>query len=133
MKVHGECHCGNVAYDAEVDPERVTICHCSDCQRLTGTAYRVSVPTRISDFVLLRGSPATYVKTADSGAARGQVFCPQCGSPLYSHAMPDPVTYGLRVGCLDQRHELPPRKRIWCSSALAWSIDIGALPGRERE
>ena len=133
MKVHGECHCGNVAYDAEVDPERVTICHCSDCQRLTGTAYRVSVPTRRSDFTLLKGSPATYVKTGDSGAKRAQVFCPNCGSPLYAYAVGDPVTYGLRVGCLDERHALPPRKRIWCRSALAWSIDIGELPTRERE
>jgi hypothetical protein len=133
MKVHGECHCGSIAYEAEVDPAHVTICHCSDCQRLTGTAYRVSVPTRISDFTLLRGSPATYVKTAESGAKRAQAFCPQCGSPLYSHAMSDPVTYGLRVGCLDERHALPPRQRIWCGSALGWSVDIGALPTRERE
>jgi len=45
MDVQGSCHCGRIRYDAVVDPERVTICHCTDCQALTGTAYRVSVPT----------------------------------------------------------------------------------------
>jgi hypothetical protein len=133
MKVHGECHCGSVAYDAEVDPSRVTICHCTDCQRLTGSAYRVSVPTLRTDFVLLRGSPATYVKTGDSGARRAQVFCPQCGSPLYTYAVDDPRVYGLRVGCIEQRRQLPPQRQIWCRSALAWSMDIADLPKRERE
>jgi len=44
LRVHGSCHCGAISYEATVDTERVTICHCTDCQNLTGTAYRVSVP-----------------------------------------------------------------------------------------
>ncbi|HVO88918.1 MAG TPA: GFA family protein [Casimicrobiaceae bacterium] len=134
MKVQGACHCGAVSFEAEVDPERVTICHCTDCQELTGTAYRVSVPTRRQDFVLLGGAPKTYIKTAESGRKRVQAFCANCGSPIYAHALEDnPATYGLRVGCLDQRRELPPRRQIWCRSALDWALDLHGLPGSERE
>jgi len=133
MKVRGSCHCGQVRYESEVDPSRVTICHCTDCQQLTGSAYRVTVRTLQKDFVLLAGSPATYVKTGDSGAQRAQVFCPNCGSPLYTYGVGNTETYGLRVGCIEQRRELVPRQQIWCRSALDWAMDLGDLPRRERE
>ena len=45
MHIDGACHCGGITYEAEIDPDRVGVCHCNDCQRLTGTAYRVSVIT----------------------------------------------------------------------------------------
>ena len=134
MKVNGKCHCGAITYEAIVDPQRVAICHCADCQRLTGSAYRVSVPAAPDSFSLLTGSPAVYVKRAESGAKRAQAFCSVCGSPLYTYAPDaDVVTYGLRVGCIDQRRELPPRQQKWCQSALEWSMDITHLPRRDRE
>src|SRR5438270_9348216 len=135
MKVHGRCHCGAIEYEAEIDPARVSICHCSDCQQLTGTAYRVSVPTRREDFVLRSGSPTTYLKTtADSGAPRVQAFCSTCGSSIYTRAARDDFeTYGLRVGCLAERRSLAPSRQICCRSALPWAMDIAALPRRERE
>jgi hypothetical protein len=43
MKAHGSCHCGAIEFEALVDSARVTICHRTDCQNLTGTAYRVTV------------------------------------------------------------------------------------------
>ena len=133
MDISGSCHCGRIAYDAVVDPERVTICHCTDCQALTGSAYRVSVPTACEAFRLRCGTPRIYIKTGDSGARRAQAFCPDCGSPLYTYATDNPTTYGLRVGCIEQRRELPPKKRIWCRSALDWSLDLRDLPTRDRE
>ena len=98
MQVHGSCHCGDIRYEAEVDPEQTAICHCTDCQKLTGSAYRVSVPAREGSFQLLAGEPRIYVKTGDNGARRAQAFCPRCGSPLYTYAADDPRIYGLRVG-----------------------------------
>ena len=44
MKIDGGCHCGYITYAAEIDPEKVGICHCTDCQTLSGTAFRVSAP-----------------------------------------------------------------------------------------
>lgn len=133
MKVHGSCHCKAITYEAEVDLDRVTICHCTDCQALTGSAFRVSVPVAVQDFSLLSGIPNIYVKVAESGAKRAQAFCPNCGSPLYTHAVGDPKSYGLRVGCIAERNQLVPRKQKWCSSALAWTQNLEGIPRRDRE
>jgi hypothetical protein len=133
MEIRGSCHCGKIAYEAVVDPARVTICHCTDCQKLTGSAYRVSVPTPRESFRLMRGEPRIYIKVGDSGARRVQAFCADCGSPLYTQAAENPTTYGLRVGCIEERHALVPTKRIWCRSTLDWSVDLRGLETRERE
>lgn len=132
MHITGSCHCGDIAFEAEVDPASVSICHCTDCQQLTGTAFRVTVPATDSDFRLTRGEPAIYLKTtADSGNPRAQAFCGKCGSHLFATAPGDgPKTYGIRVGTLDQRRELPPRKQIWTHSAVDWLDAITALPGK---
>ena len=133
MKIQGACHCGDVSYEAIIDPARVSICHCTDCQALTGSAYRVTVPTLIEDFELLSGIPKIYIKTGASGAKRVQAFCERCGSPLYAHPVENPTTYGLRVGCIAQRRELVPSLQIWCNSALSWTGDIDGILKRQRE
>ena len=76
MKIDGGCHCGNITYTAEIDPENVGICHCTDCQTLSGTAFRTSVRANKETFHLAGGQPKIYVKTAESGAKRAQAFCP---------------------------------------------------------
>lgn len=134
MKVTGSCHCGQVTYEADVDPETVRLCNCSDCQKLTGSAYRVSVPAPRETFRLITGQLKTYVKTADSGDKRAHSFCPACGSPVYACALGDnPPRYTLRVGCLDQRASLPPMQQIWCDSAMPWSRDVRGIPGQARQ
>jgi hypothetical protein len=134
MQVHGFCHCGAIAFEAAVDPTRVTICHCTACQNLTGTAYRVTVAASAEGFRLTRGSPKTYIKVADSGNKRAQVFCAECGSHLYAHAaVENPESLGLRVGCLKERTVLIPRKRIWCRSALPWSENLQGMQHVEQE
>jgi hypothetical protein len=46
MKIDGGCHCGYIAYEAEADPAKTYICHCTDCQTLSGSAFRTVLPTR---------------------------------------------------------------------------------------
>jgi hypothetical protein len=127
MKVEGSCHCGAIAFAAEIDPERVRICHCTDCQKLSGTAFRVVVPCPEEQFQLLRGEPKVYVKTAESGERRVQAFCGDCGSPIYATSVGSGGrTFGIRVGALDQRDQLLPKRQFWQRSALTWLPD---LPG----
>ncbi len=132
MHVDGRCHCGAIAFAAEVDPERASICHCTDCQRFASAPYRASIPAAAADFRLLSGRPKIYVKTAESGAKRVQAFCEACGTPIYSSAVEAPPVFNLRLGTLDQRAEITPRRQIWRCSALAWADDIEGLPASER-
>src|SRR5215471_4444046 len=79
MRIHGSCHCGQITYEAEVDPDSVRVCHCTDCQQLCGSPFRAVVVTPSDTFTLLTGEPKTYVKTADSGNKRSHAFCGNCG------------------------------------------------------
>ncbi|WP_137110159.1 GFA family protein [Rhodobacter sp. SY28-1] len=134
MKVDGRCHCGHITFEAEVDHDRVLLCHCSDCQTLSGTAFRVVAQSVPRTFRLLSGSPRIYRKTADSGQQREQAFCPDCGTPIYSAPVaPEPRALGLRVGALRQRAELVPRMQLWVRSAPGWLSDIGAIPSHETQ
>jgi hypothetical protein len=126
MKVTGGCHCGQITYEAEVDPATVRVCHCTDCQRLTGTAFRTNIASLPGTFVLKSGTPKIYIKTADSGNRRAHAFCPDCGTPIYAAAPgPSPATVGLRVGALNERRQFTaPVRQAWCRSALSWSMDL---------
>ncbi|HXA99999.1 MAG TPA: GFA family protein [Steroidobacteraceae bacterium] len=132
MKVDGQCHCGQIRYEAEIDPANVSVCHCTDCQILTGTAYRVSAPASAASLVFRAGAPKIYIKTAESGNKRAQGFCSNCGTPIYSADAQNPQSYFLRVGTMSQRAALPPQRQIWCRSALAWASDIRGLEPSER-
>ncbi len=129
MKVDGQCHCGAITFNAEVDPERVVICHCTDCQVLSGTAFRTVVFTLEDALSFDSTEPKVYVKTAQSGNKRAQGFCGDCGTAIYATSVGEgPKVYGLRAGTVNQRESLKPVKQIWRGSALDWVDDIGAMP-----
>jgi hypothetical protein len=128
MKIDGRCHCGQVSFEAEADPETTTMCNCTDCQTMSGAPMRAVIITRPGTFVLLSGKPKEYLKTADSGAVRPQAFCPECGTALYStSAGDDPKPYNVRVGVLSQRYELVPRRQIFVRSQQAWIHDLSSI------
>ena len=133
MKIDGHCHCGAIAYEAEIDPDAVSVCHCTDCQTLTGTAFRTSVRVPAAQFVLRRGTPASYIKTAESGNERRQTFCGNCGTPIYACAPENPQSYSLRTGTITQRASLSPRQQIWRRSALDWVDALAAVPAVDKE
>ncbi|HKM88261.1 MAG TPA: GFA family protein [Xanthobacteraceae bacterium] len=135
MKVDGACHCRAIAVEGEVDPEKVTICRCTDCQSGAGSAFRVSIPVP-GDTFKMTGQPALYVKsTAESGNPRAQAFCPKCGSPIYSTTPGDGPkdSYMVRVGILRQRDQLRPRRQIWFRSAQSWVTELGGIPRNETQ
>ncbi len=84
MKVNGSCHCGNITYEAEIDPDQVVICHCTDCQTFSSAPYRVSVFGVPSENCRFEGTAKTYAKTGGSGKKVMVAFCGECGTSLYS-------------------------------------------------
>jgi len=132
MHIDGRCHCGAIRFTAEIDPNGVTLCHCTDCQVMSGSAFRTIVAAPIASF-RLEGAPKAYVKVADSGSRRAQAFCPECGTPLYGSAIENPTSVTIRLGCVAQRDQLPPVTHIWQRSAVPWLGDLrdfGDSPAR---
>jgi hypothetical protein len=134
MEIDGSCHCGRISYRATIDPKGVYVCHCADCQAISGSPYRWAVSVPEADFELLSGALKTYVKMADSGRANHQRFCPDCASPIYS-TMPErlPATFNLRLGTARQRDQLAPTRQLWSCSALGWATDIRGTEQVEKQ
>ena len=111
------------------------VCPFTDCQKGTGSAFRVNVPVPGATF-RMSGQPTNYLKTtAESGTPRLQAFCPRCGSPIYSTTPgegPQP-SYMVRVGILRQRDQFAPRRQNWFRSALPWVTGLAALHKNEKQ
>src|SRR5215469_5994018 len=134
MEIDGGCHCGEIRYRAVVNPDDVVICHCTDCQTLSGGAFRTAVPAAEGTFVLLRGVPKRYVKVAESGNRRELGFCGNCGTHLYS-APPDLELriVVLRGGSIRQRDQLVPKVQYWHRSSQKWLQDLVSIKRNEKQ
>jgi hypothetical protein len=127
-KIEGSCHCGKISYEADINPDLVMICHCSDCQIISGAPCRASVLVKAENFQL-RGQPKSYVKTGGSGKPRAEAFCAECGSALYSTSLEErPSLFNLRLGAVKQRVQLVPKFQGFCNSAMPWVMDIARIP-----
>ncbi len=72
------CSCGALTLTCEDDPVRVSICHCSACQRRTGSAFGVQARFPRSS-VTLHGEASTWLRVGDGGSRIVFRFCPNCG------------------------------------------------------
>ena len=134
MQIDGQCHCGSVSYEAEIDSEAVSVCHYTDCQALTGSPFRVTAICSGQAIRLTGGRPRVYGKRGDNGRMRFQHFCGQCGSPLFTSGEGvDADDWGIRWGSIRQRDGLRPTRQIWCQSAALWIDAVPGLPGRPRD
>ena len=135
MKIEGACSCGNIRIEGEADPDSVSVCHCTDCQSASGTAFRVSIPVSGATFKMT-GQPTIFIKTtAESGNPRVQAFCPTCGSPIYSTTPGEgqQAMYIVRVGILNQRDQLEPKRQIWWRSSRPWVTGLDAIRKIEKQ
>jgi hypothetical protein len=134
MKIDGRCHCGYITYEADIDPDKVLICHCTDCQTLSGSAFRVVAYTREDAFKLHSGELKVYVKTSESGNKRPQSFCPECGTPIHATSDgPGPKVYAIRVGTVRQRDQMVPHVQVWARSAQPWVTGTGSIRKVEKQ
>lgn len=134
MNIDGSCHCGQIEFRAEVDPDQVLICHCTDCQTLSGSAYRTVAPAKEGTFEAISGKLKKYEKTAEDGSIRIQAFCPDCGTPIYSSPPQGTAGFfGIRVGAIKQRTQLVPKNQIWARSSQAWTQDLSDIPKTESQ
>jgi hypothetical protein len=134
MKIDGGCHCGYVIYEAEADPANTVICHCTDCQTLSGSAFRTAILTQEGSFQLRSGEVKVYVKRGESGTERPQAFCPECGTPIYSTTAGEgPKVHSIRLGTVRQRDRLVPKMQLWFRSAQHWIDYLGSIPKFEKQ
>ena len=78
--------------------------------------------------LVIKGQTKSYIKVAQSGNRRAQVFCPECGTPLWATAPENPTSVIIRLGCVKQRAKFRPTAQIWQHSALPWASQLASVP-----
>ena len=115
----GRCQCKAVDYEFTGLPRTVHACHCSECQKRSGSAFGLTMVVGKDSFVL-NGKLTTYVRVSDSGQRVTAYFCPMCGSPIYGELERFPDIVAIRPGTLDDTSWFKPERHIWTSSAQNW-------------
>jgi hypothetical protein len=123
----GGCLCGAVRYTADADPSSVTVCHCLDCQKFTGSAFAALVPVQ-KDAVKLEGKLKTFSSPGGSGKPLLRHFCPDCGSSLAEESGWRPGMMVLNVGTFDDPSIAKPGREIFRDRAWWWLHLEGEIP-----
>ena len=117
----GQCNCGAVHYYLEEKPLFVHCCHCSYCQKETGSAFAINALIESRYIRLTAEEPVlTYFKTK-SGHGQRIMRCPHCQIVLWSHYSSKKISF-VRVGTLDQPELCPPDIHIYTSTKQPWLV-----------
>ena len=116
-EISGSCLCGNIKYHGDADIKMVINCHCTDCQKATGSVHGTMVFVE-EDKVEFEGTPSEFDHQADSGNTLRKMFCGNCGSQVAGKNTGRPGVIGIRGGTLDQRELIQPGANIYCESAV---------------
>src|SRR5271157_5588601 len=132
-QITGGCLCGAVKYstDAEPIPGRGFLCHCTICQRHTGTAY-AALMAFPADGITVIGALTTYTEPGGTtGEPLHRRFCPNCGTPIIVEREGGARTL-ITAGTLDDKSIFKPKISLFCASAQPWvpiTQDTQNLPG----
>ena len=127
--ITGGCLCGAIRYAVSAPVTALRACHCTHCQKTSGTGSSVNAVITNTDFAITKGTPKRYAAKADSGRTLFRHFCGDCGSPIYSQREATPERIVVRAGTFDDSSGMKIVANIWTASARPWShID----PGTER-
>ena len=121
MPREGGCLCGAVRYRITGAPIRTSVCHCTFCQRRTGSAFGIGVYVRKEDFQLLKGELKSYEHRSDeSGRWLRVEFCPKCGNNLTWTLEVMPEARGVAGGSFDDKSWIKPVRHGWTRSKHPW-------------
>ena len=116
--VTGGCLCGAVRYEITAAPIGASYCHCTRCQRRTGTAASANVRIPVEGFRVLSGAAALRAYEPPDGAPK--VFCTRCGSAVYSGNPDADAHVGVRIGGLDGDPGVRPEYHQFVDYAASW-------------
>ena len=129
LPLRGRCTCGWVRYRLTAPPMFVHCCHCSWCQRETGSAFVLNALLE-GEHVVMEAGEVDLVDTP-SASGRGQLIarCPRCRIALWSHyaGMGQLISF-VRVGTLDVPQRVPPDVHIFTASKQPWVLPPDDVP-----
>ena len=119
------CRCGQLTATATGTPIRISVCHCLNCQKRSGSAFAAQVRFPAGQ-VTTSGEARNYTTSGENGAAHFH-FCPECGSTVFftNDAVPD--TIAIALGAFDDPHAFTPTVTVFGNRKHDWVEVTGAI------
>lgn len=114
------CTCGQLQLTCEGEPVRISICHCLDCQRRTGSVFGTQARFPRDQVSAIEGQATAFTRVADSGGHVTSHFCPHCGSTVYLTLEALPGFVAVAVGAFADPGFPPPRHSIYEARRHPW-------------
>ncbi len=127
-QLSGGCQCGSVRYSITQSPIRLNVCHCTDCQKQSGSAFGMSLVIDPDSLRMESGQIKEFELTADSGRTKTCGFCPECGVRIYNRTS---ALCSVKAGTLDDTRSLRPDAQYWTKSRQEWSTLRSDIPQYE--
>jgi hypothetical protein len=118
----GRCICEAIHYRVTEEPLTVYACHCTDCQKRSGSAFGLSMWVRRTAIEVTKGEATLHVSLSAEGRPRHGRICAQCGARLWSEPPKNPGLSVVRPGTLDDTSWIKPVAHIWTRSAQPWFV-----------
>jgi hypothetical protein len=118
LPLTGGCLCGGVRFEVTEAPSRAGYCHCTRCQRRTGTAASPQARIERGSLRITKGEELIRAYEPDDGFAK--LFCSECGSALWSRHPEDPEVVSIRLGAFDRDPGVRPSYRQFVAYAAPW-------------
>jgi hypothetical protein len=119
MSKTGSCQCGQVSLKIQTQNFVCYICHCTECQAQSASAFAISVPLNPRD-VTISGNLSVYKRPAHSGATTSCYFCSECGTRIYHQSSNSPENITVKGGVLDRSETLEPVAHLWTKRKADW-------------
>ncbi|MCV0428439.1 MAG: GFA family protein [Roseibium sp.] len=118
------CRCGQLKAECEGEPVRVSVCHCLECQKRSGSAFATQARWP-DEQVTLSGNFSEWERVADSGHRATYRFCPQCGSTLFYIIEGWPGVTAIPVGAFADPEFPPPKFSVYEHRKHSWTTVLG--------
>ena len=129
--IKGSCLCGALQYTCDSAPLLTAVCHCSACQKSTGSSFSVVLVVKKAAFHLQGVTLKTYSCTGDSGSAAHRHFCSQCGTTIFAEIAARPDAVMIKAGTLDDPSWLQPQAHVYWRDHQSWIETLSSLPRHE--
>lgn len=120
LPLGGGCPCEAVRYELSEMPLLAYACHCTDCQRASGSAFAINMPVATRAFRITQGTPRARHKVGANGVRSALWFCGDCGGRIYGERDSDPNSRVVRAGTLDDTSWVAPAAHLFVRSAQPW-------------
>lgn len=132
LKVGG-CQCRRVRYQCDSEAHEIFVCHCTNCQKQSSSAFGISFVVPFTSFSVTHGAPEFFEWNSDSGNRRRGAFCSCCGTRLWHEAANEKVEWvNIKAGSFDDSVDVSNAIHIWLASKLPGVIvpsDARQFPG----